>query len=256
MATPRVALAMTTMYSGEVPRAGVALETIRVAREQGYEVVVVDGGTPGDFRQRMTDAGAVVLEECALTMGGGRRQALAAAGELVGETGIVIWTEEKPDAIAQIAGAVRMVQSGEADLVIPNRGDGPGFGLATCPATQAHAERYGNSMWHLYVGRLLGSTTPLDLWVGIRVMNQAALKHFLDYDGCYGDPGDLWDSIFVPVVTAARAGLRVGEYRLVSYNYEQPWETDDAPKAFKSLRQLNNLVGAAKRLAEELKLAV
>lgn len=254
---PPVVIATTTFYRpGDERRAEVCLQMITEAVARGWEIVVVDGGSTIPFVDEAARLGAHVFDEVrgeGHTMGRGRRQAIAAAADLAGRDGVIIWTEEKPKLMELLGDAISLVRRGVADIVVPNRAGG----METLPTAQYYAEHYGNHLWHMLFGGggkfpaiVDTSNGPIDWWVGVRVMSYGAALYFTEYDGRHGDK---WSSIFVPAVLAATAGLTVTGCPIFGYVYEQGWEDDDVQKADKSRIQLNDLVPAGTALLEELR---
>lgn len=235
-------IATTTFYmSMDDVRAKLALETARAAKTFGYPLVVVDGGSPEDFKNELQRWDALALDETSRGMGAGRRQALAEAAKLAGQNGVVIWMEpEKWMLVRCLNKAAGPILDNEADLVIPARES-----LESYPPEQAYAELMGN----LAIKYLLGQW--YDFWFGPFVANRRALHFFLEYRGKYGDK---WDSIHIPRLHVIKAGLRLAS---VEVNYIHPSEqtaeeTGNMDFFAKRLDQLQNMVPAFRKEAELL----
>ncbi len=238
------------MYpSADHPRALQALRTIKAANDAGYRIEVLDDGKLQDFRAKMEELGANV-HIGGLGMGAGRRFILQKGREAVGDDGVVCWLEpEKYTIIPDIEAIVAPILEGRADLVIPKRTPEAMLGH---PLPQQLAEALGNG----YFNQLLGDKYPnaeFDPWFGPFATNQTALQHFLNYEGEYGDR---WDSIFIPRLRAAAAGLRL--VSVVAENYQYPPEQRETEELGwfdmtpKRVGQLNNLVPALQEEAEKL----
>ena len=227
-----VVIATTTFSKTYDMRAKLAVKLVKACAERGYPVVVVDGGSDAGFRGDLMAAGAEVCDEAGKGMGAARRQAMTVAGEGAGPDGLVLWCEpEKYTIVPEIAKMEKVYGDTHADLVVPDRGP-----LDSYPIEQQLAEPLGNLAFERITG------LKLDMWSGPRLMNQAALRHFLDYQGEYGD---LWDCIFIPVLRAMKAGLKVVSAPI---NYVHPPEQTSAEETPEMLKkrviQLNNLVPA------------
>lgn len=226
-----VAIATATFYrSADEVRAKLALKTVSEARELGYAVVVVDGGSPEEMCAQFIQAGAFVSKQDVLAMGPGRRQAISEAAELVKNSGVVVWMEpEKHSLVPEICKIVPMVMNGEVDLVVPSRKT-----MASYPPEQQYAEAMGNRAFFYLTGY------DFDVWFGPRVMNQKAMRYFLDYEGEYGDR---WDALFVPLLRMVKEGLCLAR---VDVDYVHPEEQTAAETSFnfllKRIEQLENLV--------------
>lgn len=238
-----VVIATTTFYPllGDV-RAELAVQTLTEIISLGLSVVVVDGGSPDEVTDQFKKLDAIVLtENPSSSMGASRRQAMAFAGELAGDDGVVVWMEpEKLDFVSQIAKTVRPLLAGKADMVIPRR-----LHMDSYPPEQAAAENIGN----LAVSYLLGQ--EFDFWFGPMAMNQRALQEVLQYDGDYGDK---WDSIMIPRLRAIAAGLRVvSEWVNYTHPAQQTFaETGNLDWLMRRVDQLKNIVPALTEEAEKL----
>lgn len=232
MDNERIAIATSTFYNpkDEIDRSrmNLAINTVREARDLGYQVVVVDGGSSNEFLDQLSRFGAHIEMEKERGMGKGRRQAIAIASDL-GE--IVSWTEpEKQPYISQIQKVVQPILTGEANIVIPARKS-----LESYPTSQQHAENFGNSFFYELTGH------KLDVWIGPRVFGREDTHYFTDYNGEYGDK---WDSIFIPVLNAIHDGRKVigKEIDYVHPVDQKRLEEGNVKYTIKRLDQLNNLV--------------
>ena len=237
-----VVIATTTFSKTYDMRAKLAVKLVKACAEHGYPVVVVDGGSDAGFRGDLMAAGAEVCDEAGKGMGAARRQAMTVAGEGAGPDGLVLWCEpEKYTLIPEIKKMVKGLIDESASLVVPDRGP-----LTTYPIEQRLAEPLGNLAFERITG------LKLDMWSGPRLMTQDALFYFSAYKGEYGD---LWDSIFIPVLRVIAAGLKVIS---VPINYvhppEQTFAEETAEMLVKRIKQLDNLVPAM--LTEQKKLDV
>lgn len=238
----------TTTFSQKLDlRLSLALRTITEADKYGYDLVIVDGGSPEGFLREAASRGhASILKQNEGGMGASRRQALREAGNLAGNDGVVVWMEpEKYPFVSQIGYASLPITNKQADLVIPER-----LNLNSYPEEQQYAEYIGN----LSVGYMIGR--KLDLWFGPRIMNGKALQEFMCYRGEYGN--DTWDSISIPVFRCIAAKLRVVG---VKVPYVHPLEQTEEEQGdlnmlIKRIDQLRNLVPAYRKAAEEMGLII
>lgn len=245
-----VAIATTTMYDdstvGKI-RGNLAIQTIGDFCELGAEVYVVDSDSPDNFLKDLSCTDAHIFKEIDThkgrhPMGKSRRQAL----EYAANSGkrLVVWTEpEKQCLPSQLSKLTSIALTGSGEILILDRG-----ALTTYPPSQQHAENFGNVYWRNVTG------TNLDVWGGVRgiLNNTDSMFNFLEYDGRYGD---LWDSIFVPVIkTIAEKGRE--SVVSVKINYTHPkvqTEIEERSASFtnKRLAQLNNLFPAIRESWKE-----
>ncbi len=227
----KTCIATTTFSTAFDLRAHMALEMVKRAVALGINVVVVDGGSHHELRSSLFDHGALLTDEKDCGMGPSRRQAINEAWNIVGPTGSVFWMEpEKWPLVDQIFLMKTAMEKTGADIVVPARKS-----MESYPPIQQAAERLGN----MYFAKVTGHW--LDVWVGPRLIGPRAIRHFLDYNDDYGGK---WDSIFIPIIRAIAAGLKVAG---CDVNYVHPAEQTAAEEAdpnmdLKRLKQLDNLV--------------
>ena len=226
-------VATTTFYkSADDLRLGLTLKTLDALREAKISAAVVDGSSNNEITERLKATGAIVIPELPnVTMGAGRRQALREAWATSTDH-VVFWMEpEKYPMVPFIREICAPIYKGEADIVVPRRADE----LSSYPKTQRLAEQCGNAIFEAVTG------LALDVWIGPRAINVKGLTHFAKYDGTYGDK---WQSIFMPLLTAVKDGLRLTE---VVVDYVHPSEQTEAESKdtnlsiVKRLEQLHEL---------------
>ncbi len=238
-------LATTTFSKSYDLRARLAVQTMEEARRYGYRIVVVDGGSDEKFRRDMRSRGAVLLDETERGMGPSRRQALRAARNLIGSEGIIAWLEpEKWPLVSELWKVLGPVRLGYADFVQPSRQS-----LNSYPPYQQEAERRGNFAF------LQATGLDLDVWFGPRIIGPRALPFWLDYQGEYGDK---WESVMIPILRAAAAGLRIlgEEVHYVHPPEQTAAEVGDEEMDRKRDEQLESIVAALRQEAAKLGLRV
>lgn len=221
-----ICVATTTFYkSTDDLRLQLASRTLTALHEKGISAVVVDGSPNDEVKRILGDTGAIVIPESGKTMGAGRRQALKAASEAKAG-GVVLWMEpEKYPLVPFIHQICAPLFADEADIVVPRRADN----LLSYPETQRLAEQLGNAIFKAVTG------LTLDVWIGPRAINAKGLPHFLQYTGKYGDK---WQSIFMPLLTAQKDGLRLRE---IIVDYVHPPEQTEAENKDVSLSIVKRL---------------
>lgn len=238
MISEKIAIATTTFYKPnsevDINREQIARKTLRKASDKGYSVFVVDGGSTEEFLKEIEKYNNIkIFPELERGMGKSRRQVMKEAYN--SEKTFVTWTEpEKESYIDNIEMVGEYMQATNLDLVVPTR-----TSLDSYPTTQQYAEKFGNSVWKELTG------TNLDMWGGMRMFKRDLTNYFLNYEGKYGD---LWDSIFIPVMDAIKDGKKVGSFNI---NYVHPlfqteFEEGNVELSIKRLKQLENLIPALK----------
>lgn len=226
----KVVLATTTSYPSanfDKIRSNLAIEMIQNAQEKKYEIVIVDYNSSEIFLEKLKKMSANVIKLNENGFGKSKRLVISKALER-GE--IIVLTEpEKISLIDFIPQLISPIETGEAELVIPRRKS-----LSSYPSFQQNTEEKLNKKW-FYI-----THTNFDISFGPRVLNSKSAFFFLNYTGIYGDR---WESIFLPVIDAIKAGIKIKE---VEINYIHPriqTEYEEGNKTFdqKRLDQLNSL---------------
>jgi hypothetical protein len=212
-------------------RGDLALETFTEAVRNGYQVVVVDGGSSPAFMEALKATGVKVEAERERGMSASRRQAFGEVAALEGVK-IICWTEPEKVAIAKdcIPIAVQPILGGKADIVIPKRDE---EAFATYPDYQVKFETDSNRSWNDILRRhdLLPADAPdLDAWIGPRFFkNEPDIVKL--FKGKYEfksdktsrlkkDAPELWpNALFLPIVAALHDGYRVAS---VDVPYRHP----------------------------------
>ena len=201
----KVVIATSTLYRAnnktDIIRSDLALKTIKKARKEGYEIIVVDAGSPLNLRDKFEKAGAIVIEDKSNTMGASRREAFREAYDRGAE--IIIWMEpEKHDYIRNIEKSIKPIIENKAEMVIPKRKS-----FNSYPKAQQYIEPFANLFWKEL------TKADLDVWFGVRIFKRELAHYFLEYRGEYGDK---WDSLFIPIINALADGIII---KSVEINY-------------------------------------
>lgn len=222
----KVAIATTTKYSletqAEIVRSSLAKAAAVKAVESGYEIVIVDGGSPASFRQEIKGAGAQVYLHPELGMGEQRRKAI----QYVFDQGadIIVWMEpEKEPFISLIGRTAEPIIEGRADMVVPERNS-----LELYPAFQQASEKSGNAFWKELTG------VRLDVFFGPRVWRRKLSSYFLDLN--VEKYGDKW-AIYIPVLNAIIDGEIVVGVRVDYIHPKKQTEVEKHDPEFQLKRQ-------------------
>lgn len=284
----QIGIATATMYPGWEPlakgatrskedvsglRGDLAIRMLRSAKEQGYQVGVVDGGSSDAFRNVLQDSlGITVSNEKQRGMSPGRRQAFKEVNAMEGVK-VVAWIEpEKVSMVDHLLKAAKPIIEGKADVVIPKR-DAAAF--VTYPDYQAEWENKANKEFNQQLkdhGLLQDDAEDLDVWGGTRLLKNdpGVIQLFthqweLDqnnpkFDGGKMDP-ELWpNALFLPVIgTLWRDKLagRAPSIVSVQVDYRHPAEQtamEQNSPAFEAKRkqQYDNIIGATAALLQVL----
>lgn len=268
-------------------RGDLALETLREAARNGFQVVVVDSrDSTNAFKEELArvrdELGISVQEEQESSMSAGRRQAFEAIGNLDGVK-VISWIEpEKVSMVNNLIQAARPILNDEADIVIPARDE---RAFSRYPEYQVVYEKAGNRKFNRFLKEheLLPQEAPtLDLWFGPRLFKndpdiRSLFQHTwaLDHtrlDGTVKENRDentamdpeLWpNATFLPIVGALEYYKRLAKKpRIVSMtvSYEHPEiqtksetaNTDTISGTFRDKRrqQFDSILGAAELLVQ------
>ncbi len=235
-------LATTTLYNNPNDvRAKLAVQTIQGAGRENLKIVVIDASTV-PVKKTLRENGALLFDQVQPGMGPGRREAIKMAAEIAGADGIVVWLEpEKASLVPHIKKLTVPIIENEADLVIAER-----VSMDSYPEMQRYAEFLGNRGFHLLTGR------NLDVWSGVRIFRADFAYFFVEYKG---EHGDLWDSIFIPVLRMIKDGKRVVGVKVDYVHPSEQTATEDNFQMYKKrITQLTTLVNALEKEAIKLEL--
>lgn len=203
-------------------RGNLSLETLSVAKNLGYQVALVDGGSSGEFLKALEDNQIPYeIQKEGGTQGYARRQGLDITQSL---HGIKVICETEPEKVSLVRECLPIAASpillGEADVVIPKRTKAA---LATLPEYQAQSEKRSNEIYNKILkshGLLKANEPDLDFGFGTRFFSNrpeviglfkkqykfrssnTALHQIIRPD-IYSNP------LMFPVVEALHRGLRV-----------------------------------------------
>ncbi len=229
----KVIVATSTLYREDNVtdkiRAKLALKTIKKARKDGYEIIVVDTGNWIELRKRFEKSGAIVIEDKSETMGASRREAFREACNRNAD--IIIWMEpEKHDFIRSIKECVKPIIENKADIVIPKRKS-----VKSYPLAQQLIEPFANLFWKEL------TKSDLDMWFGVRIFRREVSHYFLEYRGEYGDK---WDSLFIPIINALAKKKKIVSIE-INYKHDKSQTKDEEHSIDfykKRVEQLNTLL--------------
>jgi hypothetical protein len=239
--TVMVIMVYTTFDTAwERVRNACTLKTIAEAKKHGYEVVVLDGGSPAKFVKEMEALGVRVYRQYAPGMGNGCRETLRLAQEIAtGDQGIVWIEPEKYPLVSKLAPAVRRFEDKHLDLLLLKRTN-----LDSYPPEQAMAYQ----MIALATKYLTGIDS--DFGWGPMILSKRAIEYFLTYKSDYGD---LWDSIHCPKLAIINDSL---PWELMPVDYIHPHEQTAAETGIellpKRIHQMDQLVQAIIREVDKL----
>ena len=230
-----VVIVTTTLYNSKLERdrPELAKETIKNASELGYEIIVFDGGSTNIFLKEIKQLGANVYSEKSKSMGEQKRKAIRVAYDTHKE--IIAWTEpEKLGYISEIIKTAKPILNCSVDLVVPRRKS-----LSSYPKVQQHIEYIGNRIWNEITGK------KLDIWFGPRTWKRDLTNYFLNYNGEYGD---LWESMYIPVLDAIFDDKIVEDMAIDYINPKEQTrcEENNIEVHLKRIKQLQNISFAIK----------
>lgn len=215
-------------------RGDLALELFHQAKEQGFQVALVDGGSSEEFRKALTANGIEFQPQKENgSQGAARRQALEIAGGL---EGIKVICETEPEKVSMVSDCLEtaaiLIVNGQADIVIPKRGQ---ESSSTLPFHQAKSEQRSNKMYKQILrahGLLKEEDPDIDFWFGVRLFANKPevvelFKRKYQFDptetklhqvvekniDVYSNP------LFFPIIEALKRGFKV---RSVEVQYTHP----------------------------------
>ncbi len=226
-------------YEGEVKgelsadklRGDLALQTLKSAQEQNFQVVIVDGGSSEAFKNALEQN--KIYFEMQQQQGGyspARRQGIERVESL---QGVKVIVQTEPEKISTVSDCIQPgslpILKGEADIVILQRDE---ESFLTYPKLQREQEQKSNKKYNDILrsrGLLKGSDPDLDFWFGQRIFaNTPQLRELFQTTYQY-DKGntaidktvnvEMYSNIqFFPIVAALHQRLRIKSV-LVPYQH-------------------------------------
>ena len=227
-------------------RGGLALQTLKRAKQKGYQIVLRDDGSSRAFLEELDRKGVVPRGHNVKGMSANRQQSFEDAGKLEGAQ-VICWTE--PEKVSLVGNclpeAVRSLLDGRADIVVPKRDP---EAWKTYPQYQAESERRLIRLWNAILkehGVLPKDTEDLDVFFGPKFFRNDPdlLKIFLEsYEFKKRDlkldelvePGRWANAIFFPIIKALAEGYRVMS---VPVPYRNPAEQTNLEKDSNEFRR-------------------
>lgn len=234
--SPRsIAIALTTSYPRwyrgklvsikhtDKVRGDLALETIKIARKKGYQVVVADWQSTKTFRREIISIGGVnLIRRLSEKRSPAKRNALKKASLLEGVKVIILTEPEKVSLVKDcIQFIVEPILKQEADIVVPKRENI--LFEKSYPKYQYESEQEGNSVYNeeLKSHKFIEINDNFDMFFGPRAFSNTkplvalftkryrfSIIHST-LPKSYFDAEELSNTNFFPVVAALKKGLRV-----------------------------------------------
>ncbi len=216
-------------------RGDLALKTLALARAQGYQIAVIEGGSSTEFQEALRSAGIAFSTEKKRGMSSGRRQIFKEASELPGVK-VIFWLEPEKTSLINpetLAKAADPILRNEADIVMPSR-DKSAFD--SYPPYQAESEQRANAQYNKVLrvsGLLQADDSDLDFFFGVRLFaNRPKLTEYFqrvyEFEGNPKlklhqsvRPDNYSNSNYLPIVQALIDGLKV---KSVPVDYVHPPE--------------------------------
>lgn len=244
----KVSIMMASRYDTSKPsdkvRADLARRTVEAARNFGYEVIIVDGGSSNELLNSFENSGAILkVEPCkhGETTNWGLRRRMALSCAYSRERPIIVWTEpEKLPLIEHLPKIVQPLLDDEADISIPGR-----MSLDSYPIMQQDIEKFANAYW----AKL--TNLEIDMWFGARAWKREVSSYLLNYRGEYGDR---WEVTFVPFLRAWFKGKKITEVKIDYTHPKEQTAIEEGNLDFfkKRAEQLYNIVSAIRQDLEKM----
>jgi hypothetical protein len=215
----------------ERTRADVFLDTARKMKKFGLPLITSFIETDRRLCESLERLGVMLVEQRAAGMGNIRREILSTACSLVPNAAYYCWLEpEKPDIVRYIPLMIERMLQQRSILGLFNRSE-----MQSYPAEQAYYYLFCRAV----ATKLIGF--DLDYAFGPMVMSPAAVRHFLEYNGEYGDK---WDAILVPRlrIINQRAGFSLLPVSFRNDPRMTSVESGNPTIILKRLQQFNNIV--------------
>lgn len=204
----------------DIDRGNLAIKTLSDAQSQGYQIVVVDGGSSPAFLQALQERGITAEPQRERGISAARRQGLALASALPEAKALVVTEPEKDSLVESIDEGAKPVLQDETDIVVLGREEE--LFQSTYPEFQYKSEAFANRWFNrlLHAVDLLPPETNLDWFFGPRVIKNDPRVVAL-FNKTYRitdpqlvsrkrvDPERYSNFNFFPVIAALKEGMRV-----------------------------------------------
>lgn len=250
--------------SADQIRGDLAIETLRLAKDKGYQLVVVDGGSSREFVASLEKLGITVSKEKERGMSPSRQQGFKEATVLSG-VDTICWTEpEKISMVENLQEAARPILENQADIVVPARTT---QSLESYPDQQAVSEQrlnyYFNKVLRL-TGLLSKESPDFDVAFGPRIFkNEPTIvelftrQYRLRENSQLSErvkPNNYSNATFFPLILALERKLRVVSVPVPYVHPKVQTEFEKGSKEFerKRISQKQDIVRGAIELARYL----
>jgi len=225
-------------YQGEVHdlnndkiRGDLAIGAARFIQEKKYNLIVVDGGSPNSFIDRLEVENVDTKKQRGRGLSSARREGFEA---FEGNSQIKVVCATEPEKISLIKDSAdlctRPILEGEADIVIPYR-DRESF--QTLPSYQAQEEQKSNKLYNkiLRSRNILKESNPdIEFWFASHFIRNdpsvlSLFKKTYTFEASDSAGHKIVnlqqyaDTLFFPIVAALKAGFRVVS---IPIHYEHP----------------------------------
>ncbi|MBI5804122.1 glycosyltransferase [Candidatus Pacearchaeota archaeon] len=220
----KVTIATTTYDKNEEKESRAIINALREWHDLGFNIVVSDGGSSKNLLNQMSEIGKIkIRQRKSEKVGTGIRQAIA---EAFRESDVVIFSDgDKGGSYGFQAKAKEFLSELEdRDILVVGRTDNS---FDSYPPFQRKIEReIDNYFYSKFIKRISGQDVS-DVTYGPRIIGKNAEKYFTD------TTYETWAAAYEPILTAARAGLKVGEVKADIKFPSERKEVGDFQKAYR-----------------------
>jgi len=257
----KLAIATTTLYpnynipnSSDRVRGDLALSLADRSVNNGFQLIVVDGGSTEDFIEKLTAMGVVAIPQQNGGMDESRFQAYKETARLP-DADVIAWTEvEKAPLISSdLWEAAQLIHKGEVKVIVPSRSE---EGFRSIPDYQQRSEKSANSILQTTLARHKIYAPLIDWTFGPKMFHKDLLPQFTNETSfwkkfrallkvkkprlakSYGYCGPL----ILPVIYTLHLGLPVRSFEMRSYRHpESQTQIEIAQKEIFIRRRLEQL---------------
>lgn len=210
-------------------RAELALLTLKKSKDEGYDMIFVDGGSKESFLSDIKNKGGILIKQSEKGLGNARRQGFREAYSK--NKKIILWTEpEKHDLIKSIPLIAKPLWERKVDLIVPKRKS-----MESYPLAQQLLEPFANLFWKELTG------TDLDIWVGARALRREVASYFINY---FSEYDDKWDLLNMPLIDMIKDKRIIKSVEIdYEYDFRQTEDEEHNLEMFKKrIEQLSTLI--------------
>ena len=211
-----VVVNLVTFYKSNNIRSNLAIETIKLLKQNNFEIIIVDGGSYSEFIETITNLEIKIFIETQKDLRESKREAYQKAYE-TGKDIIICMEPEKPDFVRSILQLVKYLNNNSLDFLLPGRKQ------LTCSEFQKYTESAINRFYQDYTG------LNWDFCFGPLIWRRDQTPYLLNFESKVEKA--YWDIHTIEPLLARKEGKRVEQVK-IDFTYDPTIITEESSIPF------------------------